>query len=333
MLEGRADAQNDKSGDAARPDLVLFGITLPERGPQARPDSLTRITLEAERLDFYAVEMGDHIVIPESIRSTYPYTPDGRAPDWEDWNEQVTTLSFLAGRTNKIRVITAVLILPYRSPLLAAKMLATLDILSNGRLVVGVGVGWMEEEFEALGAPPFVERGKVADEYIRLFKTMWTKDRPEFQGKYFSVRGVKFLPKPTQKPRPQIWVGGESPAAMRRASVLGDVWYPIGSNPKYPLVTFDQLSSAIERLRTVSRRVGRKRKLGVSFVSAAFRLEEGQRTSPDLFVGSAEKIVSDIRKCEKLGVSYVSFDLTGKDLDETLSRMRTFAKKVMPLAR
>lgn len=312
---------------------MLFGITLPEKGPQARPDSLTRIAAMAEELGFYAVEMGDHIVIPESIRSTYPYTPDGRAPDWEDWNEQVTTLAFLAGRTSKIRVVTAVLILPYRSPLLAAKMLTTLDVLSKGRLIVGVGVGWMEEEFEALGVPPFAERGRVADEYIRLYKTMWTKDRPEFRGKYFSVEGVKFLPKPAQKPRPPLWVGGESPAAMRRAVALGDAWYPIGSNPKYPLVTVDQFSEAIQRLRAVSRKVGRKKKLGVALVSPAFRIEYGRPASRDLFVGSVEKIVSDIKECEKLGVFYISFDLTGKDLDETLSRMTTFAKKIMPLAR
>jgi probable F420-dependent oxidoreductase len=309
---------------------MLFGITLPERGPQSRPDSLTRIALKAEELGFHAVEMGDHIVIPESIRSTYPYTPDGRAPDWEDWNEQVTTLAFLAGRTSKIHVITAVLILPYRSPLLAAKMLATLDVLSKGRLIVGVGVGWMEEEFEALRVPPFAERGRVADEYIRLFKTMWTKDRPEFRGTYFSVEGVKFLPKPAQKPRPPIWVGGESPAAMRRAATEGDVWYPIGSNPRYPLTTMEELTSAVEELRAVSRKVGRKRKLGVAFVSPRFKVEKGAGTT-ELFVGSAEKIISDIRGCEKLGVSYISFDLTGRDLEQTLSQMTAFAKKIAPL--
>ncbi len=306
---------------------MLYGITLPEGGPQARPEPIKRIAMKAEELGFYALEMGDHIVIPESIHSAYPYTPDGRVPDWQGWNEQVTTLSFLAGMTSRIRVITAVLILPYRNPLLASKMLATLDSLSGGRLIVGMGIGWMEEEFEALDAPPFSERGRVADEYIRLFKAMWTKDTPSFHGDYFDVGAVKFLPKPAQRPHPPIWVGGESPAAMRRAAIEGDVWYPIGSNPTYPLRTPDQLRTAVDRLRMVSKQLGRKRKLGVSFVSPRFQIQ--QEDTPELFVGTAKKIVSDIRECEKIGVSYVSFDLTGPTLEETLSRMTSFSKKMI----
>lgn len=306
---------------------MLYGLTLPEGGPQARPESIKRIATKAEELGFYAMEMGDHIVIPESIRSTYPYTPDGRVPDWQGWNEQLTTLSFLAGMTSRIRVITAALILPYRNPLLAAKMLATLDSLSGGRLIVGVGVGWMKEEFEALDAPPFSERGRVADEYIRLFNTMWTKDPSSFHGDYFNVGAVRFLPKPAQTPHPPIWVGGESPAAMRRAATEGDVWYPIGSNPAYPLITLEQLRAAVDRLRAVSKETGRKRKLGVAFVSP--RLEVREKDAPELFVGTARKIASEIRECEKIGVSYVSFDLTGGTLDETLSKMASFSKRMI----
>lgn len=306
---------------------MLYGLTLPEGGPLARPESIKRIAVRAEELGFYAMEMGDHIVIPESIRSTYPYTQDGKVPDWQGWNEQVSTLSFLAGMTSRIRVVTAVLVLPYRSPVLASKMLATIDSLSGGRLIAGMGVGWMKEEFEALDAPPFNERGRVADEYIKLFKAMWTADTPAFHGDYADIGAVKFLPRPAQRPYPPIWVGGESPAAMRRAATEGDAWYPIGSNPTYPLRTLAQLRAAVGRLRAVSKQVGRKRTLGVSFVSPRFEVRDND--VPELFVGTAKKIASEIRECEKIGVSYVSFDLSAGTLEETLSRMKSFSKDMI----
>src|SRR5438128_1102888 len=129
---------------------MRFGTVLSERGDLARPDHLTTLARRAEQLGFYAVEMGDHIVIPRRIESTYPYTSTGSAPSWDEWLEQVTTLSFLAAKTTSLHLVTSVMVLPYRNPLLAAKMLASLDVLSGGRLIVGVGAGWMQEEFEAL---------------------------------------------------------------------------------------------------------------------------------------------------------------------------------------
>src|SRR5438552_3450952 len=134
---------------------MRFGTVLSERGALAQPDHLSALARRAEELGFYAVEFGDHIAIPEKIDSTYPYTENGVAPDWDEWLEQVTTLSFLAGKTKRLRLVTSIMVLPYRHPLLAAKMLASLDVLSGGRLIVGVGAGWMKEEFKALGIPLF----------------------------------------------------------------------------------------------------------------------------------------------------------------------------------
>ena len=127
--------------------------------------------------------------------------------------EMLTLLAFVAGQTTRIRLVTGVLIVPHRNPLVAAKALATLDVLSRGRLVVGVGVGWMREEFETLNLPPFEERGAVTDEYIRAFKELWTSDEPHFQGKYVSFDNIHFLPKPVQKAAP-AHLGGwrESPS-------------------------------------------------------------------------------------------------------------------------
>ena len=302
------------------------------RGPQAQADQLTVTARHAEALGFYAIEMSDHVVIPSKIDSVYPYTPDGRVPQWDDWNEQLTTLTFLAGKTTSIRLLTSVMVLPYRNPLLAAKMLSTLDLLSKGRLIVGVGAGWMREEFEALGAPPYEDRAKVAEEYIRFFKSVWTEEPPSFHGKYFGLKSkVKFLPKPVQKPHPPIWVGGESPGAMRRAASLGDAWFPIGSNPRYPLKTLGQLSAATRRLKRYTTEAGRKKgEVGLSFVAPFKGQGKGSRNSEsELFVGDTQKIISDVKACEKLGFSYVKLDLSGAALEQTLENMSVFSEKVL----
>ncbi len=308
---------------------MRFGTVLSERGAMARPDELSTLARRAEELGFYAVEFGDHIVIPQKIESTYPYTETGVPPQWDEWLEQLTALAFLAAKTTRLRLVTSVMVLPYRHPLIAAKMLASLDVLSNGRLIVGVGTGWMKEEFEALGLRSFAERGSVSSEYIRIFREIWTNGMPSFRGKYFSFDGLKLRPQPVQKPHPPIWVGGESDAAMKRAANLGDAWYPIGANPRRPLGTVEQLRDAIGHLGEYARAAGRPSgRVPVSLVARQIRIEEGL-VSDELFAGNTQKVSSDIRACEELGVSYISFDFLDADLDETLSKMNRFASEVM----
>ena len=223
---------------------MKYGFALSGRGPLAEPDALSAIARRGDELGFDWVLTGDHIVVPNSIDSTYPYTEGGEFPGSASGvaMEQLTVLSFLAGQTERIKLVTSVLIVPHRNPLVAAKALATLDVLSKGRLVVGVGAGWMREEFEALDLPPFEERGAVTDEYIRAFKELWSSDNPTFEGKYCRFSDITFLPKPVQQPHPPIWVGGESRPAIRRAAQQGDAWYPIGSNPQFPMPESEQLA-------------------------------------------------------------------------------------------
>ena len=198
---------------------MKYGFTMPGRGPLATPERLGIIARKGEEFGFDALLTGDHILVPKNISSPYPYTEGGEFPGSSSGEsmEQITLLSYIAGQTSKIRLVTSVLIVPHRNPLIAAKSLATLDVLSGGRLVVGVGVGWMREEFEALGLPPFEERGAVTDEYIRAFKVLWTEDSPQFEGKYISFDDITFLPKPVQKPHPPIWIGGGLMSAWRTA--------------------------------------------------------------------------------------------------------------------
>jgi probable F420-dependent oxidoreductase len=315
---------------------MKYGFTLPGRGQLATPERLGIIARKGEEFGFDTLLTGDHILVPKNISSVYPYTEGGEFPGSGSGEsmEQITLLSYIAGQTSKIRLVTSVLIVPHRNPLIAAKSLATLDLLSGGRLVVGVGVGWMREEFQALGLPPFEERGAVTDEYIRAFKVLWTEDDPHFQGKYISFDDISFLPKPVQKPHPPIWVGGESRPALRRTAELADGWYPLGSNPTFPMGTPEQLKAGMERLAGYAERFGRD----PSTIETIYRTHQfellKQAAGPDRlpFVGDADQIAGDIRQYQDMGVTSMIWDFLRQtdDLDSMLGLMEDFSTQVWP---
>ena len=181
-----------------------FGVSLPSRGATTTTDSLRLLAQHAETVGLDSIWVSDHIIVPQQIESFYPYHPDGdfpAAPE-QDYYEPLTTLTYLAACTTRVQLGTSVLILPYRNALLTAKMVSTLDTLSGGRVILGVGVGWMEEEFEALGLDNFRQRGAVSDEYIRVFRTLWTEDTPSFKGEHVRFDNVGFAPRPVRRPAP-----------------------------------------------------------------------------------------------------------------------------------
>ena len=315
-----------------------FGFGVPTRGPMANPESLITLAQRGEEMGFDFVSVSDHIVIPNKLASSYPYTETGEFAGTAECLEQLTTLGFLASRTSKMRLLTHVMVLPHRNPVVAAKVLATIDVLSNGRLDVGCGVGWMREEFEAIGTPPYEERGAVGDEYIRAFKELWTSDDPSFDGKYCKFSDVTFLPRPVQKPHPPIWIGGESPPALRRAGQLGDGWHPIGENPRYPVATTEALSQYLSRVHGHAREADRgPSQIAVAY-SAMWYTEQAQ-TLPSgerrAFTGSAEQIADDVREWRKAGLRrlMINFFLGMDSVQATLDRMEHFAASVMPLSR
>lgn len=313
---------------------MKYGFTLPGRGPLATPETLGRIARRGEELGYDALFTGDHILVPRNIASPYPYTEGGEFPGSPSGEsmEQLTLLAFLAGQTSRIRLVTSVIIVPHRNPLVAAKALATLDVLSGGRLVVGVGVGWMREEFEALGLPPFEERGAVTDEYIRAFKELWTSDDPHFEGKYVSFDNISFRPKPAQKPHPPIWVGGESRPALRRTAELADGWYPLGSNPTFPMGTPRQLAAGLERLAAYARSFGRDpAEIETIYRTHQFDFRDAPAGDDRLpFVGDAAQIAADVREYAAMGVGSLVLDFLRQteDLDTMLGRMERFAGEV-----
>ncbi|MCE2463528.1 MAG: LLM class F420-dependent oxidoreductase, partial [Dehalococcoidia bacterium] len=319
-----------------------YGFILPNRGSLGTPENTVTIAKRAEEMGYDSLFKGDHIVVPGNINSRYPYTATGEFPgsDSGEAQEMLAVLSFLAGQTRTIRLVTSVIIVPHRNPLVAAKALATLDVLSNGRLVVGIGAGWMREEFEALDLPPFEERGAVTDEYVRAFKELWTSETPTFEGKYCRFSDITFLPKPVQKPHPPIWVGGESPRALRRTAELADGWYPLGANPNFPLEKPEQLAAAISRLASYAEKAGRDPS-DIEIIHWIPRydlnkdgeaLSNGERLP---FTGSADQIASDIRRYEEMGVGHLVVDFfrakSGIGLEEGLQSMEDMATQVWPL--
>ena len=314
-----------------------FGFGVPTRGPLSAPQTLAALAASGEELGFTYIGVADHIVVARRIDSTYPYSESGSFTGWESGEclEQLTLLGYLAAHTTTIRLLSSVMVVPHRNPVHTAKILSTIDNLSGGRLTVGCGVGWMREEFEAIGTPPFDNRGSVSDEYIRVFKELWTSNAPTFEGKYANFSDIVFSPQPVQKPHPPIWIGGESPAALRRAARLGDAWYPIGSNPTYPLQTIRQLSDAISRLHSYAEGFGRDpSEIDLAF-SAGWYNENEARTGPDgdrlTFTGTPRQIADDILAFHELGVRHLMLGFQGPTLDQTLARMHYFASEIMPL--
>lgn len=310
---------------------MKFGFYLPNHGPTARPEPLAAIARKGDELGFYCMVAGDHILVPENIESPYPYTVGGEFPGGSsgEYFEQLTLLTYLAGVTRQIRLVPSVMIVPHRPPLLAAKVLATLDVLSQGRLTLGVGVGWMEEEFNALGAPPFAERGAVTDEYLRAFKELWTSDNPTFQGKYCRFSNLKFLPRPVQQPHPPIWVGGHSRPAIRRAARLGNGWHPVGAIPATPLEP-EELGQSVALLHRYAQGAGRDpAELDVSMKAPLYDAGPGASGPRRRFSGSTDQILQDVQTYAEVGVTHLIFDIRGNDLTQALERLEWFAQDVM----
>ena len=218
---------------------MQIGFNLPISGKLSDPATVTRIAREGEAMGYDYLTLTDHIVLPNLKVPGYPYSESGEffGDGPERRHDQLTAAAYIAAKTQRIRLVLAVMVVPYRPAVLAAKMLATIDVLSGGRLTVGIGAGWLEAEFDAVAVTPFAGRGAVTDEYIRAFRTLWIEEAPRLDGSWVKFDEVRFEPKPVQKPHPPIWVGGESGPALRRAARLGDAWYPIGSNNRHLLDT------------------------------------------------------------------------------------------------
>ncbi len=316
-----------------------FGVNLLTRGITGGAEGLLAVARKAEALGFGHVTANNHIVVPNSIASRYPYTPTGEWPGARTGEclEQVTVLGFLAAATSRIRLVTSVMVVPQRPAVLAAKALATVDVLSHGRLTVGVGVGWLDEEFRAVAAPPFAERGMVTDEFLAAFHELWCSDAPRFAGKYVRFTDIRFDPKPVQKPRPPIWVGGESRVALRRVARLGDGWYPVGNNPQEPLDTPERYAEKRKLLEVELTKAGRDPLTIAQAYLTLVRCQPVEQKAPDgrrqSYTGRPADVAADIAGFAGAGVAHFFLNFSAPSLSEALADLAWFAEEVRPLIR
>jgi probable F420-dependent oxidoreductase len=314
---------------------MKFGLHFGSRGTAGEPDSLKAIARSAEALGFEHFGMSDHVVVATNVDSAYPYSETGKffAQDTGVSLETITALSFVASATDRIRLLTSVLVLPHRQPVLAAKMLATLDVLSKGRLTTGVGIGWMAEEIALLGGPAFKSRAPASEEYIEAFRELWTADAPSKQGAHVNFDNLLFAPKGVQHPHPPIWVGGEVEGALRRAGRLGDGWYPVAANPRIPLDTPELYAAALGRVQSAAETSGRDPSaIDAAILAIKCRIgpeQEGRDGARMTFTGSAQAIVDDIEAYRRVGLQHFLIGGDGDDLPGTVERLEEFAGDVM----
>jgi probable F420-dependent oxidoreductase len=285
----------------------------------------------AEELGYEEVWLGDHIVRPLEVSSKYPYTAEGGfGVGGGAFNDVFVTLGAVAVKTERIRLGTSVLIVPYRNPVITAKMLATVDVLSKGRLDIGIGAGWLAEEFEALDMP-FAERGRRTDEFMDLWKKLWSENPVSFEGKYYHLKPVSFDPKPVQQPHPPIWVGGNSPAALRRLVDHGDAWQPIN-------VSAAQMPEYIERIRTLCRERGRnfdELKLSVNRGLLLFDdADQIRRPDPSWpyhpIFATPDELIAELRQYRDLGIHQVHFHFAGRTDEARRALMTRVAHEIRP---
>ena len=289
-----------------------IGCHLPTQGPLATRDAVMRFCREAEARDIASLWVSDHVVFPRSKSGDYPGGRFPHAPD-TPYLEPVAVLAAAAVVTEKARLGSSVFILGHRHPIVMAKMLTTIDALSNGRLICGVGVGWWEEELTALGAP-FKQRGRHADEILKIFKTLWTSDHPTFAGEFFQFGDLGFQPKPVQKPHPPIWVGGNSPGAFRRVVTYGDGWHATYLQP-------DQLRESLDKLRAAADAA--KRPFDTIELSMRVRNTGALSTS-------RQEVIDLLGAYKKAGLTHVMLDIRRDSLTEMLENLEIVATDIRP---
>lgn len=295
-------------------------------------DGIRRFCQRAEELGFEAVLAGDHIVLPTEGTDQYPYTADGSfsRPSDEPFLETMTMLGYMAACTSTIKLGSTVIILPYRNPVVQAKMFASLDVLTNGRMICGVGVGWLEKEFDTLGVP-YAERGPMSDEFLQIFKTLWTEAEPHFHGRFYQIDGIQFYPKPVQQPHVPIWIGGHTRRALRRTAKFGDCWHTTRQTPDFVAQNLPYLRQQIERAGRDPASISISLKRSLHFTDLGESEGASVRTG-GLVIGTTQEVIDDVYYCRELGIDQLTYDFRVDGTDASLEVMEHLADRVLPVA-
>jgi probable F420-dependent oxidoreductase len=282
---------------------MKFALLFANVGPFSEPENAVGLARLAEDLGFESLWTVEHVVVPTGYESKYPYSPDGKMTGGEDVPipDPLIWMAYVAGATTTIRLGTGILILPQRNPLILAKELATLDRLSAGRLELGVGVGWLREEFDALGIP-WEARGARTDEYIDVLRTLWREPEASYDGSFTNFAPLKSWPKPAREGGPKVHIGGHTPAAARRAGRTGDGFFP-GA-------TGEDLGPLLDEMRRAAKDAGRD--------ADAIEITSGGGLDLDA-----------VRRIEDLGASRFVIPPLGFDLETLKNTLGAFSENVI----
>ena len=281
---------------------MKIGFSLPNIGPIGSAEVVTKVAQYAEDLGYSSLWTIDRLLYPAKPQRPYPGTPDGSLPEiYRHTLDPLDSLAYVAAHTRKIKLGTSVLDMPYYNPVMLARRLTTIDVLSNGRLCVGLGLGWSKDEMDATGAD-ITKRGAMADEFLPLLKAIWTTNPVEFRGKFFNVPKSYIDAKPVQKPHPPIYLGAFVPAALKRLARFADGWNPVS----LPIPAMAQMFNAIKKM---AKEAGRDPSdLSMVVHAALWLTEKPLGNDRAIFSGSLEQISEDVRSCAKIGAGEIFFD-------------------------
>lgn len=306
-----------------------FGVFLPVSGRAATRKGLIHAAQRAEDLGFTTIWAADRIVIPWTVETPYNYNWSGRffVPPDVAFLEPLTTLAFLAGATERLKLGVSILVMPYRNPVYWAKIVATIDQLSEGRFILGVGVGWMEEEFDALGhGELFGPRGRVADEHIEIFRTLMTEDHASHKGEFFEFSDIGFEPKGhDSRGDMQLWIGGEAEPSQRRAGRYGDAWFPY-----FARVRPRDLAERWENVRRVAEEAGRD--ADAITLNACLSVEITKHEvpqEPDLLRGTPKQVAERLEQFRAIGLQHCGLQFLVGRYPERLTQMERFSEEIL----
>ena len=298
---------------------MRLGFNLPQMGPAASAENMVTVAKRAEELGYETLWVTERLLFPVSPRSPYPASPDGSLPDvYKTVLDPLESLTYVAAHTTKMGFGTSVLDSPYYNPVMLARRLTTLDVLSNGGLRLGMGLGWSEDEYEASGAA-MTKKGKRADEFIGVLKAIWTTDPSQFSGEFYKLASSTILPKPVQKPHPPIFLAAYSPGAMKRVATFADGWLPAG-------VPIPAMKEMWEGIKGMAKQAGRNPDdLDIVVRANLMLMDSPAGDDRFAFMGSSDQIKSDIEACREMGALEVGFDPSfeeaGQTVDGFLKRM------------
>jgi len=305
---------------------MKIGFSLPNIGPIGTAEAVTKVAQRAEAFGYSSLWTIERLLYPVKLQRPYPGTPNGSLPEiYRQVLDPLDSLTYVAAQTKKIKLGTSVLDMPYYNPVMLARRVTTLDVLSGGRVRLGLGLGWSKDEHDALGAP-MKQRGARADEFLAVMTAIWTTDPAEFKGKFYTLPRSVIETKPVQKPHPPIYMAAFVPAALRRIARLADGWNPVA-------IPVDGMQKMFDGLKQMAKEAGRDPSKLQLVVRANVEIGSKPRSKDgSIFTGTLEQIKEDVEGCKRIGAHELHFDPTfmpgAQKLDRWLGLMEEWRKLV-----